>query len=263
MYIVDYHHHTNHSFDSKAVMNEVCTEAIHRNINEICFTEHYSLNPLAPTYGHINLKRYIKDIEQCRAQFEGKLVIKAGIEICEPHLLKSEYQKVLEPLQLDFILGSVHNINDKKLRLYLQHKTVEEVYGGYFEELYNLVKHADIDVLAHIDLMKRYAIKVHGNYDFDQFKPQLKDILTKAIERNIGIEINTSGMRSSLAEPLPSQAVLKLYKELGGELLTVGSDSHKVETVGDHISEAIALAKECGFRYVFTYDKRQPSAISI
>ncbi|TYR80330.1 histidinol-phosphatase HisJ family protein [Priestia megaterium] len=263
MYLMDYHHHTNHSFDSKAVMKEVCATAIEKNVKEICFTEHFSLNPMAPTYGHINLKAYLADIKSCQEMFMDQLTIKAGIEICEPHLLKDGYQEVLDPLNLDFVLGSVHNIDNQKLRKYLAGKEQDALYRGYFEELYKLVCTADIDVLAHIDLMKRYAIADYGNYQFEDFKELLTEILMKAIERNIGIEINTSGNRSKINEPLPSIHVLKLYKELGGELLTLGSDSHFAHSVGAHIPEAMQIAKQIGFTYIFKYEKRNPIPVKL
>lgn len=244
-------------------MEEVCLKAIEKNIKEICFTEHFSLNPAAPTYGHINFDKYLHEIRDCREKFAEQLVIKAGIEICEPHLLKEKYQETLNPLELDFILGSVHNINNQKLRKYLEINDKDAVYRGYFTELYEMVCVADIDVLAHLDLMKRYASAQFGNYYFPHFKEILAAILKKAIDRNIGIEINTSGMRGKLNESLPSMDVLDLYKDLGGEILTIGSDSHFVDSVGSHMSEAVELARQCGFNYIFKYEKRTPIAIKI
>jgi histidinol-phosphatase (PHP family) len=263
MYLMDYHHHTNNSFDSKAVMEEVCKTAIEKGINEICFTEHYSLNPIAPTYGHMVFEKYLADIKNCQTHFEDQLTVKVGIEICEPHQLMDDYKKVLEPLNLDFILGSVHNVNNQKLRKYMEKKQRDDVYRGYFTELYEMVCVADIDVLAHIDLMKRYAFQTYGNYDFKEFKEMLEAILKKAIERNIGIEINTSGLRGKLNETLPSFDVLKLYKQLGGEILTIGSDSHAADTVGAHLPEAYEMAKQAGFQFVFHYQQRNPIAVSL
>lgn len=263
MYLMDYHHHTNHSFDSVARMKDVCKEAIKKNIKEICFTEHFSLNPVAPTYGHMNFESYFQDIKNCREIFQNQLTIKAGIEICEPHQLKNDYLETFRPLDLDFILGSVHNIKNEKLRIFLRDKSSSNAYSEYFSEVYNMVCHSDIDVIAHLDLLKRYAFHTIGNCDFHEMKDLLESILTKAIERNIGIEINTSGLRGKLNEALPSFNIIKFYKDLGGEILTIGSDSHSADTVGSHLYEAIAMARECGFKYVFTYEKRNPIAVSL
>ncbi|MBM4760952.1 histidinol-phosphatase HisJ family protein [Bacillus sp. B15-48] len=263
MLLMDYHHHTNHSFDSKAKMTEVCQHAVGKGIKEICFTEHFSLNPLAPTYGHINFEAYVNDIRTCQKQFENRLTVKMGIEICEPHQLIQEYKKVLEPLPFDFILGSVHNINNEKLRKYMENKSKDEVYRGYFTEVYEMVTVADIDVIAHIDLMKRYALQSLGNYQFQEYREILEAILIKAIDRQIGIEINTSGLRGKLQEALPTIDILKLYKKLGGELLTIGSDSHGAETVGADLPEAYEMAREAGFTSIFKYEKRNPIAVTL
>lgn len=264
MYLTEYHHHTDNSFDSKANMFEVCTQAIRNRIDEICFTEHFSVNPKAPTYGHMNFDRYFSQITECRKKYKDSLVIKVGIELCEPHLLMGEYERALKAFELDFILGSVHNVDEQKLRKYMLDKDAHAVYQGYFEEVYKLVSYADIDVLAHLDLMKRYAVDLVGNYKLADFQTIIEAILKKAIDRGIGIEINTSGISNKkLKEPFPSMEVLKLYKTLGGEILTIGSDSHRAETVGSYLGEALSLAKEAGFEYVYTFELRKAKRIKI
>jgi histidinol-phosphatase (PHP family) len=262
MYIMDYHHHTNHSFDSTARMVDVCKKAIENGIQEICFTEHFSVNPLAPTYGHIVFEDYLNEILSCQEQFHNQLIIKTGIELCEPHLLKNQYDETLQPLNLDFILGSVHNLNNQKLRLALKDHSVE-AYTHYFNELYQMVCTADIDVIAHFDLMKRYAYKEHGLYEFLKNQEIIEAILKKAIDRNIGMEINTSGLRTSLKQIMPSIEIIQLYKDLGGEILTIGSDSHSADTVGANLSDALSLAKHCGFNYIYKFDKRKPIPVKI
>lgn len=264
MYFTEYHHHTDNSFDSTSQMKDVCQQAIKKGIAEICFTEHFSVNPKAPTYGHMDFKRYFSQIEEYRGLFGSQLTIKVGIELCEPHLMKEDYQEALADLKLDFILGSVHNIKEEKLRTFMINKTKEEIYQGYFEEVYELVSHADIDVIAHLDLIKRYATESVGNYNFDKYKAIIEKILLKAIERDIGIEINTSGLsKSGLTETFPSMAVLRLYRSLGGEILTIGSDSHHSKTVGFNQEVALEMAKEAGFDKVYVFKKRLPSTIPL
>lgn len=264
MYLTEYHHHTDNSFDSTASMFDVCAQAIKNGVDEICFTEHFSVNPNLPTYGHMNFERYFSQIADCREKFSGQLIIKAGIELCEPHLLQEDFEAALNGLALDYIMGSVHDIHEQKLRIYMEGKDVHTIYQGYFEEVYQLVSKADIDVLAHVDLMKRYAIDTVGNYKLTDFQPIIEAILKKAIERGIGIEINTSGIANKkVNEPFPSLAVLKLYKRLGGEILTIGSDSHRAETVGAYLEDALTLAKKAGFDYVYTFEKRVGKRIPI
>lgn len=262
MYLMDYHHHTNHSFDSKADMDEVCAKAIQNDIKEICFTEHFSVNPKAPTYGHIKFRNYLQDIRNCQAKYGHDLKIKTGIELCEPHLLADQYEEALQPLPLDFVLGSVHNINNQKLRLILK-EYGSDAYSLYFNEVNKMVSEADIDVIAHFDLMKRYGYKEYGIYSFDEYEDQIEQILRTAIERKIGLEINTSGLRSGLNDTMPSLPILKKYKELGGEIVTIGSDSHKSETVGANFYDAARMAKLCGFAFIYKYEARKPIAVEI
>ncbi|WP_078430574.1 histidinol-phosphatase HisJ family protein [Alkalihalobacterium alkalinitrilicum] len=262
MDIIDFHIHSNHSFDSNAGMEDVCEAAILKGVKEICFTEHFSLNPVVPTYGHMNFESYFKEIENCRKKYESQLMIKAGIEICEPHQRIEEYKEQLKSFEFDFILGSVHNIDQKKLRIFLENKKSTSAYGEFFAEVYQMICLADIDIIAHLDLLKRYAFNSIGNLNFKECKEQLVAILEKAIARNIGIEINTSGLRGKINESLPSYEILKLYKDLGGEILTIGSDAHTPETVGSHFEEALQMAKECGFNYIYSFKQRTPIAIS-
>ncbi|MEK4907702.1 histidinol-phosphatase [Niallia circulans] len=263
MYYIDYHHHSNHSFDSKAIMMDICENAIRKGINEICFTEHFSVNPNAPTYGHMNWPTYLEDINKCRISYQDQLIIKLGIELCEPHLLREQYKTVLAPIPFDYILGSVHNLHGLTLRKYMNAHPDEDIYLTYFKEVLELVTYADIDVLAHFDLMKRYAHPTRGIYHFPDYQEIITTILTTAIKRNIGLEINTSGWRTSLNESLPSIEVLALYKKLGGEILTIGSDSHRKDDVGADFMQALNLAKKAGFTAYYKYEKRKPIRIDM
>ena len=166
-------------------------------------------------------------------------------------------------MNLDFIIGSVHNINTLKLRTYIKGKNKKEIYEDYFKEIYKLAEDSDIDVVGHLDLMKRYAYDDFGNYNFNDYKDILSIILKKVIERNIGIEINTSGFRNSVKESYPSIEVLRLYKELGGEIITIGSDSHNTEDVFKGYLLAIDMLKNLKFENIFKFEKRNPIGIKI
>lgn len=263
MKYIDFHHHTNHSFDSKGEMAEICEAAVNKGIEEICFTEHFSVNSTSPTFGHMNWEKYMADIQACRKKFVGKLQIRLGIELCEPHLLREQYKEALNSIPFDYILGSVHNIEGMTLRTYMNTYPERDIYLDYFKELEKLVSHADIDVLAHFDLMKRYGHLTIGNYPFSKYQEIISSILSIAVTRNIGLEINTSGWRTKLNESLPSLEVLKLYRELGGSLLTIGSDSHDKLQTGSGFNEAISMAKAAGFTAIYSFNHRKPIKINI
>lgn len=262
-YIIDFHIHSKFSHDGKSSMEEICTAAQAKKINEICFTEHISATPAAPCYFDLDMEAYSREIERCQELFKDKLVIKKGIELGEPHLNPEALIPYTSDKKLDFILGSIHFIGETDLVNFADDKSHEESYITYFEEVYKCVCIGDIDAIGHFDLLKRYAFDVHGSYKHADFQELIHEILRKAISRNIGLEINTSGFRSSSLEIFPSQLILRDYKELGGEIITTGSDSHTADMVGSNIPSVYLLLKQLGFGYVFAFDKRKPEGIRI
>ena len=113
----------------------------------------------------------------------------------------------------------------------------------------------DFDVLGHLDIVQRYAFEAGGVYNFEDYKDYIYDILKIIISRGKGIEVNTSGLSNNLL--FPKLEILHMYKDLKGEILTVGSDAHTSNRVGEKISYAYDMLKDIGFNYVFTYDNRK------
>ena len=125
MKIFDYHMHSTFSFDGKATPDEQCAAAVEKGIGGLCFTEHFSVDPKDVSFGVLNYADYHKAIENCREKFSDRLEICRGLEIGEPQLepYEGDLKKVLKEMTLDFIIGSIHNIDSVKLRLYMQDKT--------------------------------------------------------------------------------------------------------------------------------------------
>ncbi|HAE61268.1 MAG TPA: histidinol-phosphatase [Eubacteriaceae bacterium] len=261
--MLDYHTHTTHSWDGMSSMDEMCQSAIVKGVSEICFTEHLAVREGDPCYGWLDMDAYGKDIAKCRNKFKDKLIIKKGLEIGEPHLSMNKIEPYKSGHDIDFIIGSVHNLEEEDLTVYMQGKEQIESYTGYFRELLASVSQGDMDVIGHFDLLKRYAFDVNGRYRHSDYEELIHEILKTAISRNIGLEINTSGFRSSSLEIFPSQIILKMYKELGGEILTVGSDSHSANMIGNNIPPVYLMLKQLGFKSVFSYTQRKPSAVDI
>ena len=141
--------------------------------------------------------------------------------------------------------------------------TKEESYSRYFKEVNKVCTSPYIDVVAHLDLMKRYAFNTNGNFDFNEYVDMIKEVLTNIIKSGKGIEVNTSTLRSVVNETMPSVDILKLYHELGGTIITVGSDAHKSEDVGAGIRESIEVLKNIGFKNIYRFENRKPIAIEI
>lgn len=264
MYLIDYHMHSNNSFDSKETIDSVCEAAINNGINEICFTEHFAVKEGLKSYGFLDLKKYSDEITFAKEKYKDKLTIKVGLEVCEPHENEEELKLIINNIPFDFILGSIHNFDyNVGLNTYAERNTAEESYKRYFSEVNKVSTSSCIDIVAHLDLMKRYAFNKHGNYKFNEYKEMLEEVLKNIIKNGKGIEVNTSTMRSIVDEPMPSIDVLQLYYDLGGRILTVGSDAHKCEDVGAGIRESIEILKRIGFEEIYSFKNRKLIKIEI
>ncbi len=234
--------------------------AIELGLDELCFTDHVDYF----SYSSESLngrEKYFREIEEMKHKFSG-IRIKAGFEFgIQRHTIK-KYETLFERYRdkLDFVLLSVHEIDDKDLWAgeYQIGKTQDECHIGYYEELLNAIKNFhNYSVLAHLDLMVRYDKK--GAYPFAKVKDFVTEILKRAIDEHKGIELNTSSWRYGLKDTQPSREILRLYRDMGGEILTLGSDAHRPDYLYAHMNEARDILKnEIGFRYFCTFDKMTP-----
>ena len=258
-YLSDYHMHSKYSFDAMQTIEQAVEKAISMNINEICMTEHISFDPDDKSYNYFNFKDYENEIDELSIKYRNKIKIKTGLEAGEIHLYKDEYNKCFSENRLDFIIGSVHNINRKGLNTNIRENGVHATYENYFNQVLILAQEADFDVLGHLDLIQRYAFNVDGVYDFNNYKEIIHEILKTLIAKGKGIEVNTSGLKNNLL--FPKLEILQMYKDLKGEIITVGSDSHNYDRVGENIESTYNLLKDMGFKYVFTFENRKPDGI--
>lgn len=255
-YLADYHTHTSHSSDSRYKMEHVVKDAIKFGINEICFTDHVDYRKISTAP---NFKNYFAEIEKMQGRYGSKISIKKGLEFgMQTHTIH-RYQDIIEKYPLDFVILSVHQINDQGLwsGTYQKGKTKFEYVQGYYQEILDLINlYDDYSVLGHLDLIRRYC---------DGPEPVLADhqviiaeILKTVIKQDRGIELNTSHIRYGLNDWMPARDILMLYHDLGGKIITVGSDAHKKDHLGFYVREGRELLKEIGFKEFCTFDQMQP-----
>ena len=256
MFQSDFHLHSNHSFDSRTTLAEVCRRAVAKNFAEICFTEHFSLDPHVPTYGHLDWDQYNAEILQNRSMFDGVLSIRKGIEICEPHRDLNGYRQIFAHETMDFILGSVHNVGGLKLRFLLRDYGRVQAYAAFFKETLAMIQNADIDGAAHLDLIKRYCKEPFSDHDLACNSRVIEKILQIIIDRMLVLEINTSTLRS-LGQTMPAENILLLYRSMGGTRISFGSDSHTGDSLGYGFEDARLIAQKCGFTEFCTFDRRK------
>ena len=239
--MLDYHVHSTCSGDGKASIDEMCARAVELGIREIAFTEHVVYNPADVCFGRFDLDRYRSEIDAARRKFD--LTILTGIEFCDPHVYPSELA-IARTWGLDIIMGSVHWVGDAMISVdSFAGLDVMETYHRYFDEVLKAVQTGGFDVLAHFDLVKRFGARHVGPFRLQPFKGQVTAILEVMIERKIALELNTSGLRQPCGEMFPGRETLELYRKLGGRLVTIGSDSHRVEQLGYGLKEGLSLLR--------------------
>ena len=267
----DYHLHSEYSDDSNTPMTRQLSRACELGLNELCFTDHVDYgvkfdrdDPMLkfhPYDTNVNYPEYFPAIEAMREKFRGKITIKAGLEFGVQTITTERYEKLFARYRdkLDFILLSIHQVNNQAFwnQVYQQGRTQEEYNRGYYEELLNVIRsYHNYSVLAHLDLMVRYDHK--GAYPFAKVRDIVAEILRVTINDGKGIEMNTASWRYGLNDTQPCREILKLYRDLGGEILTLGSDAHTPEYVGAHMDDAKEILRDIGFRRFCTFTGMNP-----
>lgn len=253
----DYHVHTEFSPDSSYPMQDCIEQAIFLGLDEMCFTEHID-------YGYVgamqcDMPAYYEKFKQLKKQYEGNINLKFGVEFGAQAHHKDYFDNIAKTYPFDFALLSFHQVEDKELWNgdFQSGKTQDEYNRIYFEEMYNTVQvFHNFSVLAHMDLLRRYD--ACGEYPFEKSKDIIEEIFHTLIENGKGIEINTSSFRYNLKDLCPSTGILEFYKELGGDIITLGSDSHCENHLGKNLDYVREILKNMGYKYFTTFDKMQP-----
>lgn len=272
MIYADYHVHSDYSDDSWYLMEDVVKDAIQLGLEEICFTDHvdYGVKPdwksdekfqvgMNKEVRNVHYDFYFSELNKLSKKYEEKIKVKKGLEFgMQVHTIP-QFEKLFQSHDFDFILLSVHQIENKEFWTgeFQKGHTQLESYDRYYDEMYHLITaYKDYSVLAHMDLVRRYLDKEVDRFEYN--KDKIEKILKKVIEDNKGIEVNTSSVRYEINGLTPSVEILKLYHELGGTIITIGSDSHKPKHLGFHIEESKNLLKGIGYRHFCTFDKMKP-----
>jgi len=261
----DYHIHTHFSCDSETDMMAVCEAAIARGLREIAFTDHADFGPADPT-DCFHPEEYLAEIERCRARYGDRLTIRAGVEMSEPHIFAQEAEDVLATGDFDFVLGSAHYAVGMQAawKPTFFEQPLRQAYEAYFRQVARLAAEGDFDVLAHLDLVKRDACKFGKTYDGPgPYADVIRAALRSIVERGKGIEINTSPLHRGQPETCPSLQILRWYRELGGEILTFGSDAHIPGAIGMYFDVALDMARAAGFKRLTRFEGRQAMWVTL
>lgn len=256
-YLADYHMHSSFSNDSKCEMEDMVKHAILIGLDEIAFTDHVDYG--VKTVNNCEYEEYFKELDRVRKIYGAQIDIKTGIEFGVQEHTIDQFNKDLEEYSFDFIILSNHQIDNKEFwnHEFQEGKTQDQYQKAYYKAILDVVKiYKNYSVLGHLDMIRRYD--KCGEYPADIVLEQVEPILKQVIEDGKGIEVNTSSFKYGLSDLMPSRKILEKYYELGGRILTIGSDTHDTRHMGDHFEEVKIELREIGFTQYCTFNKMQP-----
>ncbi|MGN0306803.1 MAG: histidinol-phosphatase HisJ family protein [Lachnospiraceae bacterium] len=266
----DMHTHSSFSSDCDIPLEEMINHARSLGLTHYCVTEHLDLDfPIHPvdqldflldTHSYLEKARFLQ--KNCPSDFRLLIGVELGLQ---PHLGK-QLQAFVREHSFDFVIASSHLCHGKDPYYpdFYEGRTEEEAYREYFTSvLENIQAFDSFDVYGHLDYVVRYGPYKDTRYSYEKYRDILDSILQLLLEKGKGIELNTGGVKYGLKELHPCTPLLKRYKELGGEIITVGSDAHKPENIAAHFAWAQEVLKAGGFNYYTIFKNRRPEFIPL
>jgi len=264
LYLADYHLHSSCSPDGHLPMEEIARLAVERGMDEICFTDHLDTiywKDFSPC-SEFDWPEALRQFQRAQERWGDRIKLKLGAEVGEVILSYERAQIQLDNApELDFLIGSAHTTGAKfhYIDLYYMTREQESQYDAmledYLDGIRDLVLWGKFHVLGHLTLPLRILNEqLHMNMTFAPYMERVEEIFSIIIPKGIGIECNTNRGNT----PLPDREILTLYRQMGGEIITLGSDAHHGRHVACAIKECQQLLKECGLRYFTTFHKGEP-----
>lgn len=260
--LCDCHLHTSFSADSDTPIQDQIERAIALGMPEICITDHHDYDFISGDLQFLlDFDTYLPTVAKLREEYAGQIQIRCGIELGLQNHLKDYLDQLAKSYPFEYIIGSCHAIDgqDPYFPVYFEGRSEKESYERFFELTLKRVRRLDcFDSLGHLDYVVRYGPTRNQFYSYRAYQEYIDPILKALIEKGKALECNTGGLKYGLGHPNPDDEILKRYHELGGELLTIGSDAHKPEHVGYDFHLLPEILKSCGFRYYTVYHDRSP-----
>ena len=268
----DMHMHTWFSTDSEACPCDMADEAVRKGLKTICFTDHFDKDDLEwGEEGIFDVDAYFVEMQKLQEEYAGKLNIRIGIELGLRTYLKDYYEELTKKYPFDFVIGSVHNVPYKKdaegnilytdpaAEKLFTDRTDKEAYRLMMETTLENVRTSDcFQTLGHLDYVVRYGKSREKEYSYTDYADIIDEILKLLIEKEKGLEVNSAGLKYGLPFAHPHPDVLKRYRELGGEIITIGADAHKPEHIAYDFTKAEEILKSCGFKYYTEFFEQKP-----
>lgn len=268
----DMHTHSQSSHDSIAKIEDVARACLNKNISVFAVTDHCDIEYCDSIDIPSILESSLSEIENTAVLYRGKIEILKGVEIGEALWNKQYTSELMNKFSFDTIIGSVHAVRyDGYTQPYstidfsqMTEKQIDEYVEAYFDDLLEMVKSFDCDIVAHLSCPLRYINGKYGlNVELFKYRDKISKVLDCIVSRLLSLEVNTSGIGSTYNELMPPKWVLEEYKRKGGYLISFGSDAHVPEKVGNGFEYAIKALTECGFDACYFYKNRKPQRVDL
>ena len=260
----DCHNHSNCSPDGDNSVLEMRLRAGELGLWAHTLTDHCECQKFPTRYRPRVQRAWEEMAAQLPREGEGLPRFYRGIELGQPNQDEASAREALAGRDYDFIIGSIHNIRGFEDFFYLDYSQLEPGYidqllATYWEEELEVIRWGEFDSLGHLTYPLRYIEGDHGiPVDLKRHQEAIDQVFRALIQNGKALEVNTSGLRQKIGRTLPDLPLLRRYRELGGELVTLGSDAHSTKDLGRGIDEGMDLLKEAGFRYFALYEQRRP-----
>lgn len=261
----DFHLHTDFSGDSQTPAIRQIEEAIRLGMKEICITDHHDFDVDSGDIDfNLDIPSYLSYMENMREQYRETIKINIGIELGLQLHIKDYLKQLTDRVPFDFIIGSNHFIDgvDPYYPAFYEGRTEDQAYSRYFDVVLKRFQNLDCyDVAGHIDYVVRYGPNKNKYFSYKKFAEPLDEILKTLVAGGKGLECNTGGYKYGLGHPNPTEDILKRFRELGGEILTIGSDAHNPNEVGYAFEKTREVLAGCGFSYYTVFHNRKPEFV--
>ncbi len=270
MILADCHVHSEFSSDSDAPVVKMLEQAVHLGMPYFYLTDHHDIDFPVDAAGGLDFQldtpAYLSRLSALREQYAGQVEIRTGVELGLMKNIQEKLQAYVREFPFDFIIGSSHLVRgmDPYYPAYFEGRSQKDAYREYFYSIYeNIQVFQDYDVYGHLDYVVRYGPTRNADWDFSDYADLFEEILSILIHQGKGIEINTAGLYKGLGYPHPHRDILSMYRRLGGEIITIGSDAHTPEYLGYGFQNAEELLRSCGFSYYTLFKDRKPEFIPL
>ena len=276
--MIDIHTHSNLSPDSADEPMDMAERACELGVKHFALTDHIELDEFNDGEWDYwaAIEKSKPTYEKLRAAFDGRMKIYYGAEIGQVMYDLHTAEKILAGHDYDFVIGSVHRTvhYEHMSRIPDTEFDRRRVLAEYFEEMLNLVEWGKFCTLAHMTFLMRFVnidtrsglvTEKEKRCDavFEEYGTIIDKILEIIVKKDIALEVNSSGYRRGLGGPMAGAAFIKRYRELGGRMITVGSDAHQTCDVAADIPRCYELLRELGYNEVCVFEKREPVFIKI